>query len=146
MTTAKKAALAFMAAMNVINIISGIITQLDIALGKNVKSILPVSASLTSAQVLLVNFLAVTVIILLISIVTTYLATDIAYSPIEIIQNSSLIFLLIPAALLIFGIVNGVRAELSADRLWIIFSSIFHFAASAVNLACTFTVYQDAAE
>lgn len=143
MSMPKKTAMIFLTAINLMNIVAGFMTELKIALGRDVTSIIPITAELSVNQVLILNFAVVVAIMLLISIVTAYLATDVPYSPIEIIKNCPGVFMLLP--LIVFGIAvyNTVQAQLSADKLWIILSAVFYVLANAVNFGCIMTVKED---
>lgn len=143
MSMPKRTAMIFLGAINLMNLIAGFITELKIALGSDVMSIIPITAELTVNQILLLNFVVVVAIILLISIVTAYLATDVPYSPAEIIKNCPGIFMILP--IIVFGIAvfNTVNAQISADKLWIILSAVFYVLASAVNFGCAMTIKED---
>ena len=143
MSMPKRTAMIFLGAINLMNLIAGFITELKIALGSDVMSIIPITAELTVNQILLLNFVVVVAIILLISIVTAYLATDVPYSPAEIIKNCPGIFMILP--IIVFGIAvfNTVNAQISADKIWIILSAVFYVLASAVNFGCAMTIKED---
>ncbi|MDE5983775.1 MAG: hypothetical protein K2H13_00765 [Eubacterium sp.] len=143
MSMPKRTAMIFLAAINLMNIIAGFVTELKIARGSDVMSIIPITVELTVNQVLILNFIVVVAIIFLISIVTAYLATDVPYSPIEIIKNCPGVFMLVP--IIIFGIAvfNVIHAQISADKLWIILSASFYVLASAVNFGCAMTIKED---
>lgn len=143
MSMPKRTAMIFLGAINLMNLIAGFITELKIALGSDVMSIIPITAELTVNQILLLNFVVVVAIILLISIVTAYLATDVPYSPAEIIKNCPGIFMILP--IIVFGIAvfNTVNAQISADKLWIILSAVFYVLASTVNFGCAMTIKED---
>lgn len=143
MSMPKRTAMIFLGAINLMNLIAGFITELKIALGSDVMSIIPITAELTVNQILLLNFVVVVAIILLISIVTAYLATDVTYSPAEIIKNCPGIFMILP--IIVFGIAvfNTVNAQISADKIWIILSAVFYVLASAVNFGCAMTIKED---
>lgn len=146
MSLNKKLVLAFLTAINIINLAAGAITQVKILKGSDVTSIIPITAELTVNQILLLNFMCVAAIMVLISIVTTYLATDVPYSPKEILSNCPGIFLIIPAVILFIGIFNAINAQMTADKIWIALCSIIFFALNAVNFGCIVTVKEDADE
>ncbi len=143
MSMPKRTAMIFLGAINLMNIIAGFMTELKIALGSDITSIIPIKAELTVNQILILNFAVVAAVIFLISIVTAYLVTDVPYSPVEIIKNCPGVFMLLP--IIVFGIAvyNAVNANISADKLWIILSAVFYVLASAVNFGCIMTVKED---
>ena len=144
MNSQKKAAVIFLGVINIMNLAAGIITELKIALGSDVTSIIPIKAEMTVNQILLLNFAVVVVIMLLISIVTAYLATDMPYSPLEIISNCAGIFMVIPAAVFVAAVFNAVNAEITADKVLIILSAAFYVVANVINFGCILTVKEDA--
>lgn len=143
MSMPKRTAMIFLTAINLMNIIAGFMTELKITFGKDVMSIIPITAELTVNQILILNFAVVSAIMLLINIVTAYLATDVPYSLIEIIKNCPGVFIVLP--IIVFGIAvyNTAQAQISADKLWIILSAVFYVLASAVNFGCIMTVKED---
>lgn len=143
MSTGKRISFVFLIIINLINIVSGIIAQLKICLGKDITSIIPITAPLSVNQVLMVNFACVTAILMLICIVTTYLVTDVPYSPIEILSSCAGIFLVLPIAILLIGVFNIINAPLGADKAVIALCSIFHLLACIVNVSCLITVKED---
>ena len=80
----------------------------------------------------------------LISVILTYLVTDIAYSPIEILQNFSPLFLIPSAVVSLVGIFNAVRAEIFSDKIWLIAGVIVYLAVSIIEISCLITVKEDA--
>lgn len=144
MNMPKRAAMIFLGTVNLMNIIAGIMTMLKITLGKDFTSIIPISAQLTVNQILILNFAVVVALMLMISIVTTYLVTDIPYSPIEVISNCPGVFMVLP--LIVFGVAvfNAVNADVMADKVWIIVGAVFYVIANAVNFGCFLTVKEDA--
>ena len=143
MNSLKKFAITFLSVMNLINICAGIITQVKIAKGSDFTSIIPITIELSVNQIIIVNFVVVIAILLLISIVTTYLATDIPYSPKEILSNCAGIFVVIPVAICGVAIYNAFKAELTADKLWIVLSSVFYLITNIINIGCVLTVVDD---
>lgn len=144
MNSQKKAAIIFLSAVNLMNIAAGIITELEMALGRDVVSIIPIKAEMTVNQILILNFVIVAAIMLLINIVTTYLATDIPYSPKEIISNCAGIFMVIPILVFFAAVFNAINAEITADKVWIILSGIFYVLANMINFGCVLTIKEDA--
>lgn len=146
MELSKRLSIVFLTAINIMNIIAGIIVQVKIITGSDVTSIIPISAEMTVNQILMTNFMCVVLIIMLISVVATYLITDIPYTPIEILSNCPGLFLVIPAIILGLGIFNTVKAPITADKITIIICSIIYFLANVVNFGCIITVKEDAEE
>ncbi len=143
MTTGKKASIIFLWVLNVINLLAGIITQFKILLGKDINSIIPIKAQLSVNQILMVNFMAVVVIMCLISMILTYLVCDVPYSPLEVLQNFSPLFSVPSGIVFILGLVNGFRAE-AGDKLCIILCSLAFFVVSVIEISCVLTVQEDA--
>lgn len=144
MNSAKRAAMIFLGAINIMTLAAGVITELTMALGKDVTSIIPITAELTVNQILLLNFSVVIAIMMLISIVTTYLATDVSYSPKEIISNCAGIFMVIPILVFLAAVFNAINASITADKLWIVLSGIFYLIVNIVNFGCILTIKEDA--
>lgn len=143
MNSLKKFAITFLSVINLLNVCTGIITQVKIAKGSDFISIIPITMELSVNQILIVNFLTVVIVLLLISIVTTYLATDIPYSPKEILSNCAGIFVVIPVIICGVAIYNAFRAELTADKLWIVLSAVFYLITNIINIGCVLTVVDD---
>lgn len=144
MSSQKRVAIIFLGIINIMNIAAGIITQVEILTGSDVTSIIPISGEFTVNQILLINFTIITAVMLLINIITTYLATDVAYSPLEIVSNCAGIFMVIPVVLFIVGIFNAFSAPIFADKIWIILSGIFYVIANLINFGCILTIKEDA--
>lgn len=143
MNSAKRAAMIFLGAINIMTLAAGVITELTMALGKDVTSIIPITAELTVNQILLLNFSVVIAIMMLISIVTTYLATDVSYSPKEILSNCAGIFMVIPILVFLAAVFNAINASITADKLWIVLSGIFYLIVNMVNFGCILTIKED---
>lgn len=144
MNSAKRAAMIFLGTINIMTLAAGVITELTMALGKDVTSIIPITTELTVNQILLLNFSVVIAIMMLISIVTTYLATDVAYSPKEILSNCAGIFMVIPILVFLAAVFNAINASITADKLWIVLSGIFYLIVNMVNFGCILTIKEDA--
>lgn len=136
MNSAKRAAMIFLGTINIMTLAAGVITELTMALGKDVTSIIPITTELTVNQILLLNFSVVIAIMMLISIVTTYLATDVSYSPKEIISNCAGIFMVIPILVFLAAVFNAINASITADKLWIVLSGILYLIVNMVNFGC----------
>ena len=144
MNSAKRAAMIFLGAINIMTLAAGVITELTMALGKDVTSIIPITTELTVNQILLLNFSVVIAIMMLISIVTTYLVTDVSYSPKEIISNCAGIFMVIPILVFLAAVFNAINASITADKLWIVLSGILYLIVNMVNFGCILTIKEDA--
>ncbi len=144
MNAAKRAAMIFLGAINIMTLAAGVITELTMALGKDVTSIIPITAELTVNQILLLNFSVVIAIMMLISLVTTYLATDVSYSPKEILSNCAGIFMVIPILVFLAAVFNAINASITADKLWIVLSGILYLIVNMVNFGCILTIKEDA--
>ena len=144
MTSQKKTALIFLSVINLINLAAGVITQLTMAFGWDVTSIIPIKAEITIIQILLFNFLAIVAIMTAICIITVYLVTDVAYSFGEILLNCPGISLVVPVALLFAAVYNTVLAQNSADRILIMVSAVLYIVSNIINFGCVFTIRYDA--
>lgn len=143
MTTQKKLAIIFLAVLNVMNIAAGVITQIKIFRGNDVVSVLPIFKPMTANQTLMLNFVCVVAVIVLISVVVTYLVTDISYTPKEIFLNCPGILVVLPVIIFAFGVFNAVNTVETADKLWIVLSLIFFVLANVVNFGCIITIKDD---
>lgn len=145
MTSKKKTALIFLASINLMNLAAGVISQLTMAFGWDVTSIIPVKGELSVYQILLMNFSVVVVIMSAIHLITTYLSTDVPYSLGEIITNCPGISLTVPVILLLVGIYNAIfSASTGVDRFLIILCSVIYVLLNAVNFGCLSTIKEDA--
>ncbi|MDY4109847.1 MAG: hypothetical protein SOY48_03025 [Eubacterium sp.] len=146
MTTGKKGAIIFLWILNILNLLAGFVSQFKILLGKDITSIIPISAPLSVNQIMMVNFMALVLIMVLITVILTYLVTDIPYSPLEILENFSPLFLIPSVVVMILGIVNAIRADIAADKIWLIVCMIIYILISIIEISCLLTVKQDAEE
>lgn len=144
MTVQKKIALVFLSIINIMNIAAGIMIQVKIITGSDVTSIIPITIPMTVNQILLANFAAVVAIMMLISIVVTYLVTDVPYSPKEILSNCPMLLMIVPIIIFLVGIYSAVTATEASDKLWIIISQIFYVIANVINFGCIVTIREDA--
>ncbi len=144
MTTGKKGAIIFLWILNILNLLAGFVSQFKILLGKDITSIIPISAPLSVNQIMMVNFMALVVIMVLITVILTYLVTDIPYSPIEILENFSPLFLIPSGVAAILGVVNAIRADIAADKVWLIVCMAIYILISIIEISCLLTVKQDA--
>lgn len=146
MTTGKKGAIIFLWILNILNLLAGFVSQFKILLGKDITSIIPISAPLSVNQIMMVNFMTLVLIMVLITVILTYLVTDIPYSPLEILENFSPLFLIPSVIVAILGIVNAIRADIAADKIWLIVCMIIYILISIIEISCLLTVKQDAEE
>lgn len=144
MTTGKKGAIIFLWILNILNLLAGFVSQFKILLGKDITSIIPISAPLSVNQIMMVNFMTLVLIMVLITVILTYLVTDIPYSPLEILENFSPLFLIPSVIVMILGIVNAIRADIAADKIWLIVCMIIYISISIIEISCLLTVKQDA--
>mgnify|MGYP003516427853 FL=1 len=144
MTTGKKGAIIFLWILNILNLLAGFVSQFKILLGKDITSIIPISAPLSVNQIMMVNFMTLVLIMVLITVILTYLVTDIPYSPLEILENFSPLFLIPSVVVMILGIVNAIRADIAADKIWLIVCMIIYILISIIEISCLLTVKQDA--
>lgn len=144
MSLDKKLVTVFLTVINIINIFSGIITLVKLFKPDSVvTSILPITAQLSARQILMINFMSVSVIILLINAVTLYLAADCKYTPAEIIKNCPGTFLIIPAVIALGGIIAVTGAQTAADGVLTAVCSVAYFACCAVGAGCIETLIDD---
>ena len=146
MTASKKGAIILLWILNIINILAGAVSQFKILFKKDIDSIIPINAPLSVNQILMVNFLVLIIICVLISVILTYLVTDIPYSPLEILENFSPLFLIPSGVAAILGIVNAIKADIAADKIWLIACMIIYILISIIEISCLLTVKQDAEE
>ena len=144
MSTSKKAALIFIGIINIMNIAAGVIVQVKLLLNHDVSSILPIKTEMTVTQILLLNSMVVAAVMFLICVVLTYLVTDIAYSPIEIIKNCPQITLVLPIIIALVSLFNAVNAGAAADKICIIASSVIYVIFSIFNFGAMVTIKEDA--
>lgn len=141
--TKHKTAIIFLSVINLMNLASGVITQLKMIMGSDVSSIIPITVPMTVNQVLLVNFMSVSILMTLISIVTTYLVTDVPYSPKEILSNCAGIFLVIPLLVLGASVFNAVNSAETFDKISIIITAVMFVLMNVINFGCILTVKED---
>lgn len=144
MTTQKKTSIIFLTVINLMNIVAGIMPQIQMIQNKDVVSLIPITAEMSVNQILNLNFVVVVTVMTLISIVTTYLVTDIPYSPKEILSNCAGVFLIVPAGVLALAVFNMINAPLMSDKVWIILSAVYYFIAFVINIGCVLTIKYDA--
>lgn len=139
-----KVGVIFLAIINIMSLAAGIITQVQMVMGSDVTSIIPITIDMTVVQILMLNFMAVSIVMTLICIVSTYLITDAPYSPKEIISNCPVLFLIIPILLLFVAVFNMINAPAAIDKVSIIISAVVYLLLNAINIGCTLTIKEDA--
>jgi hypothetical protein len=144
MSTSKKVSLVFLAVTNLMSLLAGLITQIKLFKSESVDCIIPINAKFTDVQTFAFNFILVVAVIFLISVVTTYLVTDIPYSPLEIIKNCPAISMIIPVAVLIMSVINAVSTTVSNDKVWLIVTAVAYVFFSIFNFGCISTIREDA--
>ncbi|MBR2134211.1 MAG: hypothetical protein IJ851_05815 [Eubacterium sp.] len=143
MSIGKKISVAFLTALSIINFAAGVIVDYRIIAFDPAKKILPHNFELSSVQNMLVDFLVFALVITLISVVTTYLSTDVSYTPLEIMENFALIFALPSVCVLGAGIYGMLHTPLIADRPWIIICEVVYVLLSVINFCCIMTIKND---
>ncbi|MCM1114783.1 MAG: hypothetical protein NC397_04725 [Clostridium sp.] len=138
-----KIAAVFLWIINIINVAAGVITQIKLLNGSDVTSVIPITVNMTVNQILLLNFMVVTIIMTLICIVTMCITVDVSYTPAEVIKNCAGIFLV--PAIIIFGvsIVSMIKAPDMLDKISILISFAVYVLLNAVNVGCVLTVMED---
>lgn len=139
-----KVGVIFLTIINIMSLAAGIITQVQMVMGSDVTSIIPITIDMTVVQILMLNFMAVSIVMTLICIVSTYLITDAPYSPKEIISNCPVLFLIIPILLLFVAVFNMINAPAAIDKVSIIISAVVYLLLNAINIGCTLTIKEDA--
>lgn len=139
-----KVGVIFLAIINIMSLAAGIITQVQMVMGSDVTSIIPITIDMTVVQILMLNFMAVSIVLTLICIVSTYLITNAPYSPKEIISNCPVLFLIIPILLLFVAVFNMINAPAAIDKVSIIISAVVYLLLNAINIGCTLTIKEDA--
>ena len=66
-----KISIIFLALINLVSYAAGVITQIKLITNGDVTSIIPITVDMTVDQILMLNFMAVSIVLALISIVTT---------------------------------------------------------------------------
>lgn len=146
MDTLKKSTIGFMWFIVALNTIAGIVVQLKILLSKDTTSFNPFKINLTANQTIFAYFGIICLVMMLISILTMSISTDIPYSPLEVLQNFPVPFIVLPMPVLILGIINGIKAPIGADKITIIIGSVIYLVMSVIDLCCVATVIYDAEE
>lgn len=138
-----KISIIFLALINIVSYAAGIITQVKLLTNGDVTSIIPITVDLTVDQILMLNFMAVSIVLALISIVTTYLVVDVRCTFGEIMSNCAVIFMIVPILVLFVAVFNAVNAPVMIDKISIAAAAAVYVLLSAVNVGCVLTVRED---
>lgn len=138
-----KISIIFLALINIVSYAAGIITQVKLLTNGDVTSIIPITVDLTVDQILMLNFMAVSIVLALISIVTTYLVVDVRCTFGEIMSNCAVIFMIVPILVLFVAVFNAVNAPVMIDKISIAAAAVVYVLLSAVNVGCVLTVRED---
>lgn len=138
-----KLSIIFLAIINIVSYAAGIITQLKLITNGDVTSIIPITVDMTVDQILMLNFMAVSIVLALISIVTTYLVVDVKCTFGEIISNCAAVFMIVPILVLFAAVFNAVNAPVMLDKISIAAAALVYVLLSAVNVGCVLTVRED---
>lgn len=138
-----KISIIFLAVINLMNIAAGIITQVKMITGSDVVSVIPIGIDMTVNQILIVNFMAATLIMMLVSVVTTYLVTDVTYSPKEIISNCAFVFMIVPILIFCAAVYNTIKAPIMLDKISVIISAVVYILFNVINFGCVLTIKED---
>ena len=143
--TKHKVSILVLILLNIVSFSAGVITQVKIALNSDFYSMIPIPVSfeLTSWQILMLNFLAVVILITLISFITTNIVVDASYSIGEIISNCAGIFLAIPVLTLFVAVYNAVNTPLVVDKITIVAGALIHILLSVISVGCVLTIKED---
>lgn len=138
-----KLSIIFLAVINIVSYAAGIITQLKLITNGDVTSIIPITVDMTVDQILMLNFMAVSIVLALISVVTTYLVVDVKCTFGEIISNCAAVFMIVPILVLFAAVFNAVNAPVMLDKISIAAAALVYVLLSAVNVGCVLTVRED---
>ncbi len=138
-----KCGIIFLAIMNLISYAAGIITQVKLITNGDVISIIPITVNMTVDQILMLNFMAVSIVLTLISIVTTYLVVDVKCSFGEILSNCAAVFMIVPILVLFVAVFNAVNVPVMIDKISIAAAAIVYVLLNVVNVGCLLTVRED---
>lgn len=141
--TKHKFSIIFLAVINLMNLASGVITQLNLFRGSDVTSVIPITVDLSVVQILMVNFMAVTILFSLINVVTTYLVCDAPNSIADIVKNAPAVFMILPIILLFVAAFNMINAPAMIDKVSIIVSAIIYLFLNVLNFGCIITIKED---
>ena len=138
-----KISIIFLALINLVSYAAGVITQIKLITNGDVTSIIPITVDMTVDQILMLNFMAVSIVLALISIVTTYLVVDVKCTFGEILSNCAVVFMIVPVLVLFIAVFNAVNAPVMIDKISIAAAVFVYVLLSAVNVGCVLTVRED---
>ncbi|MCI9144847.1 MAG: hypothetical protein HFJ97_00640 [Eubacterium sp.] len=138
-----KISIIFLALINLVSYAAGVITQVKLITNGDVTSIIPITVDMTVDQILMLNFMAVSIVLALISIVTTYLVVDVKCTFGEILSNCAVVFMIVPVLVLFVAVFNAVNAPVMIDKISIAAAAVVYVLLSAVNVGCVLTVRED---
>lgn len=138
-----KISIIFLALINIVSYAAGVITQVKLITNGDVTSIIPITVDMTVDQILMLNFMAVSIVLALISIVTTYLVVDVKCTFGEILSNCAVVFMIVPVLVLFVAVFNAVNAPVMIDKISIAAAAVVYVLLSAVNVGCVLTVRED---
>ena len=138
-----KISIIFLALINLVSYAAGVITQVKLITNGDVTSIIPITVDMTVDQILMLNFMAVSIVLALISIVTTYLVVDVKCNFGEILSNCAVVFMIVPVLVLFVAVFNAVNAPVMIDKISIAAAAVVYVLLSAVNVGCVLTVRED---
>lgn len=138
-----KISIIFLALINLVSYAAGVITQIKLITNGDVTSIIPMTVDMTVDQILMLNFMAVSIVLALISIVTTYLVVDVKCTFGEILSNCAVVFMIVPVLVLFVAVFNAVNAPVMIDKISIAAAAVVYVLLSAVNVGCVLTVRED---
>lgn len=138
-----KLSIIFLAVINIVSYAAGIMTQVKLITNSDVTSIIPITVDMTVDQILMLNFMAVSVVLALISLVTAYLVVDVRCTFGEIMSNCAAVFMIVPILVLFVGIFNAVNAPVMIDKISIAAASLVYVLLSAVNVGSVLTIRED---
>ncbi|MDE6864525.1 MAG: hypothetical protein K2J41_09100 [Eubacterium sp.] len=138
-----KISIIFLALINIVSYAAGVITQVKLITNGDVTSIIPITVDMTVDQILMLNFMAVSIVLALISIVTTYLVVDVKCTFGEILSNCAVVFMIVPVLVLFVAVFNAVNAPVMIDKISIAAAAAVYVLLSAVNVGCVLTVRED---
>ncbi len=138
-----KISIIFLALINLVSYAAGVVTQIKLITNGDVTSIIPITVDMTVDQILMLNFMAVSIVLALISIVTTYLVVDVKCTFGEILSNCAVVFMIVPVLVLFVAVFNAVNAPVMIDKISIAAAAVVYVLLSAVNVGCVLTVRED---
>ena len=138
-----KIRIIFLALIILVSYAAGVITQIKLITNGDVTSIIPITVDMTVDQILMLNFMAVSIVLALISIVTTYLVVDVKCTFGEILSNCAVVFMIVPVLVLFVAVFNAVNAPVMIDKISIAAAAVVYVLLSAVNVGCVLTVRED---